>query len=144
MTDARSQGVKVLIGNAASPEVFTEIADVMDVGNLELVRAAIANTKLSSTGPATSLPGRVTIPDWSFSGSYDANNAQTASLWTKLTTLAQANTNFKLDLVNHSPAEVWSFAAYVGGFALTNLSDDNVQSFNCTLRLQTIPTQAAT
>jgi len=142
MTDWTTQGINLQVGDGASPEVFTTIADVTNHNEFGVSRSRLDTTKLNSN-VRTTKPGLPAVSDLQFEGTYDPNNATVASLWTKLTTEDQADTNWKLDL-DTSPNEVWSFSGYIADFMLLPNSPDGLQRFRATIAVNAVPTQAAT
>lgn len=141
MTDWTNQGVSLSIGDGASPEVFTVVADITSHNNFGVERSPLDTTKLNSN-VRTSKAGLSRVNDLEVSGTYDPNNATTALFWTKVTTQNQADTNWKLDL-DTSPNEVWSFAGYVSIFMLEGNTPDGLIRFSATITVNTIPTLAA-
>lgn len=142
MTDWTNQGVAFQVGDGASPEVFTTIADIMEHDDLSILRSDLENTKLNSN-VKTAKPGLREVGNFTFSGTYDPNNATVASLQTKVEAEDQADTNFKLDL-DTSPNEVWSFQGYVKEWHLLGNAPDGLLKFRAVLKINSVPTRAAT
>lgn len=142
MADFSTQGTALQVGDAASPEVFTTIADITSVSDLGVTRSSLDTTKLNSN-VRTSKAGLPSVPDLTIEGTYDGNNATVTGLWTNVTTEDQTDRNWKLN-IDVSPAEVWSFSAYVGEFMLLGAQPDNLHRFRATLRINTVPTLGAT
>lgn len=142
MADFSTQGVNLQVGDAASPEVFTTVADVTSLGDLGVTRSSLDTTKLNSN-VRTSKAGLPSVSDLTVEGTYDGNNTTVAGFWTNVTTEDQTDRNWKLDL-DISPAEVWSFTGHVSEFMVVSGSPDSLIKFRMTLRINTVPTLAAT
>ena len=109
MTVYSAQSTQLKIGDAASPEVFTAIAQITSIDGPSGTATVIDTTNLSSTAKEKVMGlhdnGQIT-----FEGQYDPNNTQHALLFTRKE--AATLTNFNL-VIPSSPTETWAFAGYV-------------------------------
>jgi len=114
-----SQGMTIGIGDGASPEVYTTIADVISISGPGGSSAVIDTTDLSSTAKEKrmGLPdeGQVTLEI-----NYIPANVQHALL--RSTRAAQTLVNFRITFTD-SPMTTWTFAANVLGFSISNAVD---------------------
>jgi hypothetical protein len=125
-----SQGMQLKIGDAASPEVFTAIAETSNIDGPGGSATVIDVSDLDSTAREKRL-GLNDEGQISFTINYIPSNTQHAALRT-----ARANRtlkNFQLGFTD-SPQTTWSFAAYVNGFTISN-SVDGVTQANVTLEV---------
>ena len=125
-----SQGMTLKIGDAASPEVFTTIAEVKSFQGPGGQAQVIDVTDLSSTRREK----RMGIPDegqLSFEINYIPANTQHALLRTRRA--ARTLTNFQL-VFTDSPVTTWDFSAYVLSFQ-TSGGVDGVVSASVTLEI---------
>lgn len=136
MTDWTTQGVAFQVGDGASPEVFTPIANITNTGDLSIVRSKLDNTKLNSNNK-TSIPGLQEFVDLNIEGTYDPNDPQTALLLTRVRTEDQTVENYKLDL-DTSPNEVWTMGSYIGNFTYKGVAPDGLQMFSATLFINSL------
>jgi hypothetical protein len=131
MAAIKSQGCGIFISDGASPEVYTEIPDVMSITGPDGSASEIDVTCLDSTAKEwlMGLPDEGTIGlDLVWGG--ETNNTNQVALRT-----ARANqtiTNFQMKLTD-SPQSTYSFAAYVTGWSLSLGVDDAVK---CTVTLR--------
>jgi len=114
-----SQGMLFQIGDAASPEVFTSIAEVTSISGPGGSAAVIDTTDLNSTAKEKRMglsdEGQVTLDIM-----YIPANTQHALLRTRRA--SRVLTNFKI-IFTDSPATTWSFSGYVLGFTVNNAVD---------------------
>ena len=124
MATVKTQGATLKVGDAASPEVFTAIGEVIGFDGPGGSAAVIDITDLSATAKEKSMglpdEGQITAEL-----NYDPANTQQDALWT-----ARANQtlkNFQITIPS-SPVETWSFAGYVTGFSHAVSLDDVVKA----------------
>lgn len=133
----QSQGMVIQIGDAASPEVFTTIPEVMNIGGPGGSAAVIDVTDLSSTGKEKRAglqdEGQVTMDI-----NYLPSNAQHALMRTRRA--AGTVTTFRI-VFTDSPQTTWTFSALVLGFTLSNSVDD-VTKASVTLEVTGLITEA--
>ena len=111
-----SQGVQLKIGNAASPEVFTAIPEIISFNGPGGAGQVIDVTDLDSTA----MEKIMGLPDegqLTFEINYLPDNTYHALLRTNRG--AQTLTNFQLVFTDNSPVTTWSMAAYITGFTVT-------------------------
>lgn len=132
-----SQGMTIAAGNGASPEVFTTIAEVSSIDGPTGQAPEIDVTDLSSTAREFVFglkdEGEITL---------DLNYIPTNTQHDQLRTDKNAGTlrNYRITFTN-SPANTWTFGAYVKGLSISN-AVDNVTKASVTLRLSGAITQA--
>lgn len=130
-TTMPTQSVTLAVGNAASPEVFTTIAQVVNISGPDGSATEIDTTALDSAAKTF----RVGLKDEGsvgFTINYDADDAQHAALRTALG--STTSKNYRITLTDTSPAKTYTFAAYVQQFAL-DISPDDVVKANASLRI---------
>jgi len=116
----QSQGMVIQISDAASPEVYTTIAEVMSIDGPGGSAAVIDVTDLSSTAKEK----RAGLQDEgqvSFDMNYLPTNTQHILL--RPQRAGALVTNFRI-LFTDSPQTTWSFSALVLGFSISNAGDD--------------------
>lgn len=133
-------GTLLKIGDGASPEVFTTVAEVREVPVPGLEGATIDVTTHESPGGIREHIANIPdLSDLSFDIFYIPSNAthdENTGLLKK--TLTRAKTNFKV-VYNTSSPKVCSFSAYVTRFS-PRAPVDNVWSANVRLKVATLPT----
>lgn len=120
-----SQGVQIKIGDGASPEVFTKIAQVTDFsgpgGNAKIIDV----TNLDSTAIEKLMglmdEGQVKL---GIILSPADTNGQMAARAARST---RAKKNFEIVLTDDSPATTLSFEAFVPGFEIAGAVDDAIK-----------------
>ena len=132
-----SQGMTIGIGNGASPEVFTTIAEVKGIDGPGGQTAEIDVTDLSSTAKEFVL-GLQDEGDITLDMNYIPSNTQHALLRT-LRGSGDEN-NFRISFTD-SPVTTWTFGARVKGFSISN-AVDNVTGLSVTLRVTGTITEA--
>jgi len=132
-----SQGMTIAIGNGASPEVFTTIAEVKSIDGPGGQTAEIDVTDLSSTAKEFVL-GLQDEGDITLDMNYIPANTQHALLRTLRGTGAE--NNFRITFTD-SPATTWTFGARVKGFSISN-AVDSVTGLSVTLRVTGSITEA--
>ena len=132
-----SQGMLLQSGDGASPEVFTTIPEITDIGGPDGSATEIDTTDLSSTAKEFKIglkdEGQVSI-----TMTYIPANTVHSALRTDRNN--RTLRNFKLKFTD-SPNTVWSFSAYVLGFSVTNAVDGATQA-SVTLRISGAITEA--
>lgn len=133
-----AQGVAIKIGNGASPEVFTTIAEVKSLNPFTGSAAEIDTTSLQETAKTF----RMGLQDWgqvSMTLNFIPKNTQHAEL---IEAKRDRQTrNFQIELTDASPKTVYEFAAYVTSAPLT-MAVDAVVEANVTLRITGDVTEA--
>lgn len=141
MANIVSQGVQFLVGDGASPEVFTAVAQLKSIGDLDLTRSKIDTTLLSSL-VTTAQAGLTSVSDIAVVVNYDDSEATQSAFWTKITTAQQSDVNYRIDLDDGSPSTTFTFAAQIVGFRLTGFTTDSLQEGEFTLAINSEPTKA--
>ena len=130
MAQTESQGTVFKVGDAASPEVFTAVGEVKEIGGPSGSAPVIDVSNLSSVKreKIMGLPdeGQITL-----SLNYDGDDAQQDALRAART--ARTATNFQI-VTSNSPPETLSFTAYVLEFSL-NFAVDEVVGLTVTLEI---------
>lgn len=132
MAALKSQGCGIFLSDDASPEVFTEVPDVMSITGPDGSASEIDVTALDSVAKEwlMGLPDEGTIGlDLVWGG--ETNNTQQVALRT-----ARANQSikhFQIKLTD-SPQSTYDFQAYVTGWSLSLGVDDAVKA-TVTLRI---------
>ena len=132
-----SQGMTIKRGDGASPEVFTTIPEVTEIGGPGGQAAEIDVTDLSSTAKEFRMglqdEGQITLQM-----AWIPTNTVHSGLRTDRTN--QTLRNFQINFTD-SPSTTWAFAAFVLGLELTN-SVDEVTRATVTLRVSGAVTQS--
>lgn len=130
MANLRSQGAGIFMSDLASPEVYTEIAQVVSISGPDGSAAEIDVTALDSAAKEwlMGLPdeGSVTIETI-----HDPANAQHEAL--RAARADQSIQNFQIKLTD-SPQTVYSMSCYITGFSM-NLGVDDAVKASYTLRI---------
>ncbi len=132
-----SQGVTIGVGDGASPEVFTTIAEVKSIDGPGGQANEIDVTDLSSTAKEFAL-GLQDEGDITLDINYIPGNTQHAQL--RSDRAAGTSRNYRITFTD-SPATTWTFAAYVKGFSISN-AVDNITGASVTLRVSGSITEA--
>lgn len=132
-----SQGMTIGIGNGASPEVFTTIAEVKSIDGPGGQANEIDVTDLSSTAKEYVL-GLQDEGDITLDINYLPANTQHAAIRT-LRGNGNVN-NFRISFTD-SPVTTWTFAARVKGFSISN-AVDGITGASVTLRVTGSITEA--
>ena len=132
MAALKSQGVGIYLSDDASPEVFTEIPDVMSISGPDGSASEIDVTALDSTAKEwlMGLPDEGTVSLELIWGGETSNTQQVAL---RSARAAQSIKHFQIKLTD-SPQSTYDFQAYVTGWSLSAGVDDAVKS-NVTLRI---------
>lgn len=135
-TAQKSQGATIAVGNGASPEVFTTIANITGIGGPNLEAPDIDVSDLSSTFREylLGLPDAGTLE---LSGFYSQANTQHQTLRDAV----QAGTayNFKITLTEGSPLETVTVSARVMAWSM-NIAVDEAVSMEMSLKISGAPT----
>lgn len=115
-----SQGMTLGVGDGASPEVFTTIAEINSIDGPGGQANEIDVTDLSSTAKEY-LIGLQDEGDVTLEINYIPQNTQHAQLRSDKASATQRN--YRITFTD-SPATTWTFAAYVKGFSISNSVDD--------------------
>lgn len=122
-TAQKSQGATIGVGDGASPEVFTTVANITDISGPNLSAPDIDVTDLSSAAKeflqGLEDPGTIDLE-----GFYDQTNAQHQELRDNVG--ANVAKNFKITLTQGSPAETIDFSARVMSFEIGHSVDEAV------------------
>jgi len=132
MAALKSQGVGIYLSDDASPEVFTEVPDVVSISGPDGSASEIDVTALDSTAKEflMGLPDEGTVSlDLIWGG--ETSNTQQVALRTARANQTQKNFQIKL---TDSPQSTYQFNAYVTGWSLTAGVDDAVKA-TVTLRI---------
>jgi len=124
MANLKSQGAGIYLSDDASPEVYTEIAQVVSISGPDGSAAEIDVTALDSTAKEwlMGLPDEGSV---SLEVIHDPSDTQHEALRT-----ARANQtvkNFQIKLTD-SPQTIYSFSAYVPTFSLSMGVDDAIKA----------------
>jgi hypothetical protein len=130
MTTYNSQGVTIGRGDAASPEVFTTIAQVTSISGSGQSRGLIDVTNLASAAREY----KKALQDGQEINlviQYDPDDTTHSGLRTDFG--AETSRNFKITLTD-SPAQTISFAGMVTNWTLQEISVDTTLMLNVTIK----------
>lgn len=135
-----AMGTSLQYGNGATPEVFTSVAEITDMGGPSMKRDAIETTHHQTTSHyRTFLPGLRDGGEVTFSINVDFSLTSQDEL-TGL--VAQYNNdvahNYRI-LYPQSASEGWAFSGFLIGIDLKNPIDDKI-SGDVTLKISGKPT----
>lgn len=128
-------GVQFLIGDGASPEVFTAVAEVMTIDGPGMSRDSIDMTSADSSNfwreflPALKDGGEVSFEVILTPANLTVLNGELAKT---------VNTNYRISWP-YSPAKLWNFAGHMSGFEVTAPFDDKI-SGTATFKVSGQPT----
>ena len=122
MANLESQGTVLKIGDGNSPEVFTAVGEIKEIGGPSGSAPVIDVSNLSST-KREKIMGLPDEGQVSMSLNYDHNDAQQTALRTART--ARTAKNFTIE-TSDSPSQTLSFTAYVLEFSLSFAVDEVV------------------
>lgn len=119
MTNAISGvGAEFQVGDAASPEVYTKVAEVLSISGPELSAEQIEVTSLDSTGGYKEyISGLLDGGTVSIEFNYYKGNTQQQTLKTRVSTANQAAANYRIILPD-SPQTSVTFSAIVESFSM--------------------------
>lgn len=123
MASVKTQGCALQLSDGASPEVYSDIANVTSFQGPSGSRQVIDATTLASTGKEKN----VGIPDYgqiTFDFNFSAADTVLVDVWDNF--IAGTLHNFKI-LFSDSPRTTFSFAAYVLNFNYNAGLDDIVR-----------------
>ena len=127
----KSQGTTFGVGDAASPEVFTTIADVVTIEGPSLSAEAIPVTDLSSAR-AQYIDGLPDEGEVTLELNFIPGNTQHAALRTDLN--AGTSKNYRITFTD-SPATTWTFPALVTAAPSPSSAVNDKLTGSVTLRL---------
>lgn len=116
-------GAAINRGDAASPEVFTEIANVTSITSPSLALETKDVTNLGTTTARTFIPGLVDSGEVTIEMNWDGSNAQITGLRTDLT--SKVARNFTITFPD-SPVTTAAFTAYVTSFGSPITTEDTI------------------
>lgn len=138
MTDALiGAGATFSRGDAASPEVFTAVAEVMSIGGPALSVGSVEATHLTSPNkwkefiPGMVDGGEVTL-ELNFLPANATHKDASGGLLNDMRTRHQGN--YKISFPD-SPATEWTFPAFVTGFEVTTPTGDEKLAASVTLKI---------
>ena len=122
----KGAGASLAVGNGASPEGFTAIAEVIEVTGPEQVNDEIETTNLSSTSKEfiAALKDNGTCE---FEAHFNPSNAQHAGLFTDVAAGTVKNYKLSWDDPASSPAPYVIFAAFVASLSTSTPPNDSVK-----------------
>lgn len=136
-TALQSQGMTIAVSDAASPEVYTTIANVSSISGPGGSASEIDVTDLSSTAKEFRL-GLQDEGEVSLEMQYVPANVQHALLRTLRT--GGTSRNFRITFTD-SPQTTWTFLAFVKSFSVSN-AVDAVTTVSVSLRVSGAITEA--
>lgn len=128
-----SQGMKVSVGDGASPEAYTLISDNSDISGPDGSAGEIEVTDLSSTAKEFKR-GLTDNGNISMTLMFIPANTQHAQLRSDFNSATEVARNYRLTFTD-SPNTLWTFSAYVATLSVSN-SLDGVTTANVTLRVK--------
>jgi hypothetical protein len=134
-----SQGVTLSVGDAASPEVYTSIAEITEITGPDGSASEIDVTDLSSSAKEfkRGLPDNGSV---SFTIMYIPTNTQHAQLRSDFNSATEQARNYRLTFTD-SPVTTWTFNAYVSTFSISNAIDGSLTA-NVAIRVKGTITEA--
>lgn len=134
-----SQGVTIGVGDAASPEAYTDIPDVMEISGPDGSAAEIDVTDLSSSAKEfrRGLPDNGSVSLTLF---YRPAQTQHAQLKSDFDSSTEQARNYRITFTD-SPATTWTFSGYVASFSISNSIDAALQA-TVSLRVKGAITEA--
>lgn len=131
MAGVSSQGLTISIGNGASPETFTAIANITGHDGPSRENPEIDVSDLNASAKEF-LPGLVDNGELSLNLNFDP----TATSHLALLSAQEARTvsNYRITWPGSSPAKTWTFPAFVKSFS-TSSSVDAPLTGSATLRI---------
>lgn len=139
MTSAISGvGAEFQLGNAASPEVFSKVAEVLSISGPELSAEQIEVTSLDSTGGYKEfIPGLLDGGTVSIEFNYIDGNTNQETLRTRVSTVNQTASNYRVALPD-SPISYVTFAAIVESYSM-NVETGSAVTVSCSLKISGAP-----
>jgi len=125
MPELTTEGVTLARGDAASPEVFTTIGQVVSLQGPGGSATVIDTTNLSSTSKEKAMG----LPDeGQITAEMNLDTDDTAQTGLRTDRDAKTLRNFKITLTDSSPATTLTFAAYVLSFVINSAVDDVIKA----------------
>lgn len=124
MANLKSQGCGIFLSDLASPEVYTEIAQVVSISGPDGSASEIDVTALDSTAKEF-LMGLPDEGNVTFEVIHDPSDTQHDQLRTARA--AQTESHFSIRL-SDSPQTQYNFNGYIVGFAMSLGTDDAVKA----------------
>jgi hypothetical protein len=128
----KSQGCTIAKGNAASPEVFTTIAEVNTISGPTSDNPEIDVTSLGDTAKAF-ISGLVDNGEVSLNLGFDPTAATQQALFTDQAAGSTNEANYRLTFTD-SPQSTFTFSAWVRNVSV-NASVDSAVTLDATLRV---------
>lgn len=125
-----SQNMLLGVGNAASPETFTTITDILSIEGPSMTNEAIPVSDMSS-GIAEYIPGLFDQGEITMEIHFIPKNVQHQTMRTNMRDSVVRN--YQITFTD-SPATTWMFAAYVTAFGTSGSVNDKLTA-SLTLRL---------
>ena len=142
MTVSNTLGVSFAYGDGASPEVFTNVAQLQSVNGFGISRSRLDQSLLVDNVTKTK-PGRITVKPVTLGVLYDPDDTTHNKFWTDVTTEDLADGNFRLNLDEAgSPATTFTMAGYIGDFDIDAITPDGLLLASFVLEFNSIPTKA--
>ena len=140
MTSAISGvGAEFQLGDAASPEVFTKVAEVLSISGPELASEQIEVTSLDSTGGYKEfIPGLLDGGTVQIEFNYIDGNTQQETLRTRVSTSGQTAANYRIQLPD-SPLSYVTFAGIVESYSM-NMETGSAITVSCGIKISGAPT----
>ncbi|HMU15813.1 MAG TPA: hypothetical protein PKC95_00080 [Thauera aminoaromatica] len=111
-------------GNGASPEVFTKICNVTDLGGFGAQNALVRATNTCSGGAEEYIPGLSDGQEFTLTTNYEMSDETREAMMDDVDN--KATRNFQVRFENGSPSEIYAFAcACIGWEMQPSLSDPN-------------------
>lgn len=134
-----SQGMLLGVGDAASPELYTDITDVSDISGPDGSAGEIDVTDLSSTAKEfkRGLTDNGSVTATMMFIPQNTTHAQLRSDFNSATEIAR---NYRITFTD-SPNTLWTFNAYVSSFSITNSLDSSTTA-SLSLRIKGIITES--
>lgn len=133
MAKRSTQGVELRIGDGASSETFTKLAQVENIDGAGSTRTEITTTDLDSTATEFVMglidSGNITLPIY-----FDPLDSQQDALFIENQAANPELKNYQLGFNVGSPEATLDFSAYVQGFEF-GVTTDDVQRATVTLRV---------
>jgi len=121
-----SQGVTLGVGDAASPELYTTISDIVEITGPDGSAAEIDVTDLSSTAKEFKR-GLTDNGSVSFTLMFIPQDTQHDQLRDDFNSATEVARNYRITFTD-SPKTTWTFNAYVASLSISNSIDATVQS----------------
>jgi predicted secreted protein len=131
-------GAEFQLGDAASPEVFTKVAEVISISGPELSAEQVEVTSLDSTGGYKEfIPGLLDGGSVTIEFNYVDGNTQQEALRTRVSTASQTALNYRIQLPD-SPLSYVTFAATVESYSM-NVETGSAVTVSCGVKISGAP-----